>query len=120
MQLAVNANLRTSVGSAAWAGLVSYVGGIDRMLMVVLFLREAVPSTGVLAQSNWWAWTGDFFGAIYIAISIVWVPGLGAAFFIALLVAGQMLGSIAFDHFGLLHLSGAPNRPSSAISARRA
>jgi len=33
---------------------------------------------------------------------LVLVPGLGAAFFIALLVAGQMIGSIAFDHFGLL------------------
>ena len=33
---------------------------------------------------------------------------LGAPFFIALLVAGQMIGSIAFDHFGLLGLSEHP------------
>jgi len=39
---------------------------------------------------------------------LVLVPGLGAAFFIALLVAGQMIGSIAFDHFGLLGLSEHP------------
>ncbi|TMJ62905.1 MAG: DMT family transporter, partial [Alphaproteobacteria bacterium] len=65
--------------------------------------RSFVIQQAVNPQSNWWAWTGGFFGAIYFL-----VPGLGAAFFIALLVAGQMIGSIAFDHFGLLGLSEHP------------
>jgi len=59
-------------------------------------------------SSHWWAWTGGFFGAVYIAISIFLVPRLGAAFFVALLVAGQMLASVAFDHFGALGLSEHP------------
>ncbi|HEY8714285.1 MAG TPA: DMT family transporter, partial [Candidatus Acidoferrum sp.] len=50
------------------------------------------------------------FGAIYIAISILLVPRLGAAIVIGLIVAGQMLGSLAFDHFGLL---GIPVHPAS-------
>ncbi len=32
------------------------------------------------------------------------MPQLGAATFIALLVTGQMLASVAFDHFGWLGL----------------
>ncbi len=32
------------------------------------------------------------------------VPRLGAATVIALIVVGQMLGSLAFDHFGLLNI----------------
>jgi Putative inner membrane exporter, YdcZ len=39
-------------------------------------------------------------------------PYLSAATFFALFVAGQMLGSIAFDHFGL---SGVPVHPVRAI-----
>jgi bacterial/archaeal transporter family-2 protein len=107
-QQAVNANLRTSIGSAAWAGFVSYFGGTLCMLVLTMVLREAVPAIGDIGRSNWWAWTGGFFGAIYIAVSILLVPRLGAALFVALLVAGQMIGSIAFDHFGLLGLAEHP------------
>lgn len=39
---------------------------------------------------------------------ILLVPKIGAATFIALLVAGQMLASVAFDHFGLLGLTQRP------------
>jgi transporter family-2 protein len=108
VQQAVNANLRAGLRSAAWAGFVSYLGGTACMLILALVLRDAVPLMGDIERSNWWAWTGGFFGAIYIAVSILLVSRLGAAFFVALLVAGQMLGSITFDHFGLLGLSQHP------------
>jgi transporter family-2 protein len=101
MQQAVNADLRTFLGSAAWAGFVSYLGGTLCMLVLAVAARDTVPSAAVAARSNWWSWTGGFFGAIYIAISILLVPRLGTATFIALLVAGQMLSSLLFDHFGL-------------------
>lgn len=100
-QQAVNANLRASVGSAAWAGFVSYLGGTFCVLLLAFAVREAFPSTGVVTKSNWWAWSGGFFGAIHIGISILLVPRLGTAIFVALLVTGQMFASLAFDHFGL-------------------
>jgi len=56
------------------------------------------------------SWSGGIFGAIYIAVSILLIPRLGAAMVIALIVAGQMLGSLVFDHFGLL---GVPMHPAS-------
>ena len=100
VQQAVNADLRTSIGSAAWAGFVSYLGGTVCMLVLAMVLRDAVPAIADIHRSHWWAWTGGFFGAVYIAISIFLVPRLGAAFFVALLVAGQMIASVVFDHFG--------------------
>ena len=48
--------------------------------------------------------------AVYIAISIMLLPRLGAAMVVALIVLGQMLGALAFDHFGLL---GVPENPIS-------
>jgi len=104
IQQAVNADLRASIGSAAWAGFVSYIGGTLCMLVLAMVLREAVPALANIHKSHWWAWTGGFFGAVYIAISIFLIPRLGAAFFVALLVAGQMAASVAFDHFGSLGL----------------
>ena len=94
MQQVVNADLRAALGSAAWAGFVSYVGGTVCMVALAIVLREALPSVVAAGQSHWWSWSGGFFGAIYIAISIMLVPRLGAATFVALLVAGQMLSSV--------------------------
>jgi transporter family-2 protein len=108
IQQAVNADLRASIGSAAWAGFISYLGGTVCMLVLALVLREAVPAMPDIHRSHWWAWTGGLFGAVYIAISIFLVPRLGAAFFVALLVAGQMVASVAFDHFGALGLAEHP------------
>src|ERR1043166_8442482 len=56
IQQAVNADLRNGLGSAAWAGFVSYVGGTICMLLLGLILRDPLPSPGAVAQTNWGAW----------------------------------------------------------------
>ena len=109
-QQAVNANLRMEIGSPWWAGFVSYLGGTIAMLLVAVLLREPWPSMQLIHRSHGLSWTGGVFGAIYIAISILFLPRLGAATVIALIVAGQMIGSLAFDQFGLL---GVPIHPLS-------
>ncbi len=105
VQQAVNADLRQSLGSAAWAGFVSYFGGTLCMLLLAAALRDPVPTSMAIARSNWWAWSGGLFGAIYIAISILLVPRLGAATVVALIVAGQMIGALIFDQYGWLGLA---------------
>jgi bacterial/archaeal transporter family-2 protein len=117
MQQAVNADLRAALGSAAWAGFISYFGGTLCMLVLAFALREAAPSAGAMLRSNWWAWSGGFFGAIYIEISILLVPRLGTAAFVALLVAGQMLSSLVFDHYGLVGIAPRPADPARLLGA---
>jgi transporter family-2 protein len=104
VQQAVNANLRGEIGSPWWAGFISYLGGTLVMLAVALALREPWPSMQAIQRSHLLSWSGGLFGAIYIAVSILLIPRLGAAVVIALIVAGQMIGSLAFDHFGVLGL----------------
>jgi transporter family-2 protein len=111
-QAAANNNLRAEIVSPWWAGFVSYLGGTLVMLVVAIALREPLPSAQMVAKSQWVSWMGGVFGAIYIGISILMLPRLGAATLIALLVAGQMIGSLAFDQFGLL---GVPVHPISAL-----
>jgi bacterial/archaeal transporter family-2 protein len=112
VQQALNANLRTALSSPAWSGFVSYFVGTICMVAFALLLRDPLPSVGVVARIPWWAWSGGLFGAIFIALAIFLIPKLGAATFIALLVAGQMLCSLAFDHFGLL---GIPVQPATLV-----
>jgi transporter family-2 protein len=103
-QQVVNANLRLEIGSPWWAGFVSYLGGTIIMLIAAVASREPFPSLAIVARSQGMSWTGGLFGAIYIAVSILLLPRLGATTVIALIVAGQMIGSLAFDHFGLFGL----------------
>jgi transporter family-2 protein len=108
IQQALNANLRTMLNSAVWSGLISYFVGLVCMAALALALREPVPSATALARIPWWAWSGGMFGAIFIALAILLIPKLGAATFVAVLIAGQMLASVAFDHFGWLGLAQRP------------
>ena len=108
VQQVLNANLRTALDSAAWSGFMSYFVGLICMALLAVALRDPVPSASVVVRIPWWAWSGGLFGAIFIGLAILLVPQLGAATFIALLVTGQMLASVAFDHFGWLGLAQRP------------
>jgi transporter family-2 protein len=108
LQQVLNANLRGALNSAAWSGFVSYALGVACMVLLALALRDPVPSVATMARIPWWAWSGGLFGAIFIALGIVLIPQLGAAAFIAFLIAGQMFASMAFDHFGILGLTPRP------------
>jgi transporter family-2 protein len=107
-QQILNANLRAELGSPWWAGFVSYLVGMMVMLIVATFAPGPKPSLSAISGSSWISWTGGFFGAVFIGIAIIMVPRLGAATVLALIVVGQMVGSIAFDHFGLLGLQQQP------------
>jgi transporter family-2 protein len=108
IQQVLNANLRTALNSAVWSGFTSYFVGLVCMAALALALRESVPSAGAITRVPWWAWSGGMFGAIFIALAILLIPKIGAATFIALLITGQMLASVAFDHFGWLGLAQRP------------
>src|SRR5215217_8637239 len=108
VQQVLNSNLRAALDSAAWSGFVSYLVGVVCMALLALVLRDPLLSANVAARIPWWAWSGGLFGAIFIGLAILLLPQLGAATFIALLVTGQMLASVTFDHFGWLGLAQRP------------
>lgn len=105
IQQALNANLRAALDSAVWSGFASYFVGLLCMVLLAVLLRDPVPSAAIASRIPWWAWSGGLFGAIFIGLAIYLVPVLGAATFISVLIAGQMIASIAFDHFGWLGLA---------------
>ncbi len=108
LQQVLNANLRAELGSPWWAGFVSYFVGMLAMLAVALTAPGPRLAGNVGGVTSWLSWTGGLFGALFIGTAILMVPRLGAATVLALIVVGQMLGSLIFDHFGLLGLSPHP------------
>jgi transporter family-2 protein len=102
LQQVLNANLRMELGSAWWTGLISYLVGTLAMLAIAIVSGGPWLSVTMAARTSWISWTGGIFGAIFIATAILMLPRFGAATVLALIVVGQMLGSLTFDHFGLL------------------
>jgi len=111
IQAALNASLRSALASWSWAALVSYLGGTVLMLVILLFQREPRPSASTIASIPWSSWTGGFFGGVYIILSIILLPRLGAAAVVAFVLSGQMLTALVFDHYGLMGLTLHPVTP---------
>jgi transporter family-2 protein len=107
-QQALNGSLRDSLGSPAWAGLVSYAGGLLTMIVAVIALAEPVPTLRIMAAVPWWAWSGGLFGGAFILLAILLLPSLGAATLFALIITGQVLAAVTLDHFGVLGLTPHP------------
>jgi bacterial/archaeal transporter family-2 protein len=102
LQSGINAQLRTAVGDPVVAALISFAVGSAALLAASLALRVPLPAAGLGDRTVWWHWTGGLLGAFYIFAAVVLAPRLGAAALIAAIVAGQMLGSLVLDHYGLV------------------
>lgn len=117
VQAAVNVQLRGLLGNPIRASLGSFVVGTILLGVLAVAGREPLPALGALARAPWWIWTGGVLGAFYIICSIVVVPRLGSAYTFALVVAGQMLASIAIDRIGLFGVPQTPLSPTRLIGA---
>ena len=109
-QQVFNGGLRHAIGSAWWAGLVSYLGGTLFMVLALLVTRTGLPAAASLRQVSALQWTGGVLGGVYIILSLFALPRLGVAFVLALAVVGQMTASLAVDQFGLFDV---PQHPVS-------
>lgn len=103
MQAGVNATLGKGLQSPIHASLVSFAVG-TLALAVVAFVRPYDSFVGVPALGGipLWAWLGGFLGAFLVAVSVEIAPQMGAASFLAAVIAGQLLTALALDHFGWL------------------
>ncbi len=117
VQQVLNGGLRIALTSPAWAGFVSYVGGLVTMIAVLIALGEKLPSWKAIVDTPWWAWSGGLFGGVFIMLMILLLPSLGAATLIALVVAGQMAAAITLDHFGAFGLAPHPISVSRLLGA---
>jgi transporter family-2 protein len=102
VQAGINAQLRVTLGDPLAATLVSFLIGSAALGLLVLGARIPLQLGEALDRAPWWHWTGGLLGAVYVALTILLAPRLGAAALIAAVVAGQMLASLALDQWALV------------------
>jgi transporter family-2 protein len=105
LQAAINGKLRLVLGSnATAAALVSFAVGTLVLLLAASLQAGALRSLGDLPQQPLWKLLGGPLGALFMFAVLFLTPRLGLAALLSLVIAGQILTSIAFDHFGLFGL----------------
>ena len=113
VQAATNTALRHHLGDARYAAFFSICGTILTASVFMLAVRPAAPSMAALRGTSWLYWMGGPLGALVVLAGAALTPRLGAAAFISAFVGGQLISSLALDHFGLM------NVPQQSLSASR-
>jgi transporter family-2 protein len=117
LQAGVNAQLARWVGHPVTASLVSFAVGTLVLLAYTAALRPQLPGLSALAAAPWWVWAGGLLGSVFVTAAAAFAPRLGAATFISVTIAGQVLVSILLDHFGAVGFAARPVSPLRLIGA---
>ena len=107
LQAPTNAMLGRAAGSPINAALISFAVGTLALLAAALALGVR-PSGAGLRGLPFHAWTGGLYGAFFVAAAVFAAPRIGLAFYIALLIGGQLATALLLDHFGALGLERQP------------
>jgi transporter family-2 protein len=114
LQAVANTRLRHKLDTpdnSLFAMYFSICGTILTATLAMLLLRPAWPTWDSLKQTQWWNWIGGPLGVLFVLAGAALVKELGAAAFVILVVAGQILLSLVMDHFALLGLQEQPITP---------
>ena len=107
-QFAINSQLRQVVGGPVLAAALSFLVGTVVLFATTAVVRRSLPELGSIMNAPWWMWLGGLLGAFFVCASTILTPRLGAATTVGLFLAGQVIASIAIDHFGLLGVTVQP------------
>lgn len=104
-QAGVNARLGQHTPTPFHAAFLNFVVGSVLLLAASLI---AAPGAGLamsrLGQAPWWTWLGGLLGAAFVAMAVKTTPVLGVVLMLSCAIAGQMIGSVVIDQFGMLGL----------------
>ena len=107
VQAPTNAILGKASGSPIVAAFISFLVGTLALGAAVaagpgkLFAPE-------LRSVPWYAWLGGFYGAFFVAMAAFGAPRIGIGPLLTAAIAGQMIGAVVLDHYGLLGLARQP------------
>jgi transporter family-2 protein len=103
LQALINAYLGARLTGPFSAALANFVVGLIAILVYLVVMRAPLPTFSQIGSTPLWSWAGGVIGASFIAAAVICVPKLGTAGLFAAIIAAQLIASLIFDHFGVLH-----------------
>ncbi len=102
IQAGVNSQLRAILNNPLLAAFISFITGTVALGIMLLFSRKVIPSLKIYGTIDWYNLTGGLLGAFFVMVVILTVREIGTANLFALVIAGQFLTALIFDHYGLI------------------
>ena len=112
IQGSMNSRVMMALGGAMPATLVNFIIGALALFAVMVVTGQVTFLQG-LSQAPRWSLLAGVAGVTLVMGTAFLIPRIGTASTVALLVCGQALTGLIFDHFGLLGM------PVIAISMTR-
>jgi transporter family-2 protein len=99
LQTPTNALLARGLASPVNAAFVSFAVGTAALAIAALALGVR-PAPSAMKALPWYAWTGGFYGAFFVAAAAFAAPRIGLTFYLTILIAGQVAMAMILDHYG--------------------
>ncbi|KAK3833403.1 MAG: hypothetical protein JOS17DRAFT_740388 [Linnemannia elongata] len=118
-QGSINAQMGKYSGKGLSSTLVFCIGAVTSFIYFLIEVRGRPPANLaiMLAKAPIWAWTGGVLGAVYVTITILSIPTLGAGTTTAILISAKLIFSCIIDHFGLFGINKRPFTIFRALAA---
>ncbi|NCI48340.1 DMT family transporter [Sediminibacterium roseum] len=100
-QAGVNSQLRVAVNNPFVAAFISFLTGTIILGAYIVATRQTVPGVSQLRNIELYKYAGGLLGAFFVTVIIVTVQKIGSANVFALVIAGQLLMALLYDHLGL-------------------
>jgi transporter family-2 protein len=105
VQSSVNAQLGRAIGHPLGAAMMNFFVGLIVLIGMATVLRAPFPTPARLSDAPFWMIVGGgVMGSFFVFTALFLTPKLGAATLVAGIMAGQIVGSLVIDHFGLFGL----------------
>ncbi|KAI7821391.1 hypothetical protein BC939DRAFT_478372 [Gamsiella multidivaricata] len=108
-QGAINSRLGQYTGQGLSSTIVFCIGAVASCIYFLIEVRGRPPANLALmiSKAPWWSWTGGVLGAIFIIVTILAIPKLGAGTTTAIIICAKLIFSCLIDNFGFF---GIPKR----------
>ena len=116
-QSAANAQLNREVGAPLWTGVVVYATGLLGVLLLLVLMRESIPSGATIARVSAWSWTGGLISVVSTMAGLMLAQRMGSGVFTGLTVTASIVTSLLIDQlgvFGFRHQAASPMRLAGA------
>lgn len=104
IQGVVNSELGKRFEHPLQASFISFLVALVCIVICLFILRPALPTLTELKQIPPVNFLGGIFGVIYVTTILFLAPKIGIANTLVATIAGQLILSVIFDHFGVLGL----------------
>lgn len=100
LQAGLNAKMGKEIAHPIWTSFISFTVVAIALLMYLLLTKNNIHFSGLKTVPAY-TWLAGILGSFYVAVVVMMFPQLGSVLTFGLIVTGQLIISLALNHFNV-------------------